>query len=174
MFGGFLLLLNAVAFAAFTWPALTRARRAEGRSSDVAVQRAGLESLWSQLVARRDLVEQNRKDIETLKTDYLKFRASDLFAAQRDIEKLATDAGLRPRRSTYAIEKVKGTDLVRCTVNLPLDGSYSNLTEFLTRVETAKRFIVVDEMQLSQDEQGAKMNLRLSAIFKEADTREAQ
>ena len=69
---------------------------------------------------------------------------------------------------------MKGTGLVRCEVTLPLDGSYLNLTGFLSRIESAKRFIVVDQMALVQEEQGARMNLKLSAIFKEGDTRASQ
>ena len=33
------------------------------------------------------------------------------------------------------------------------------------RLESGKRFIVVDQLALSQDEHGAKMNLKLSALF---------
>lgn len=172
LLGVALLAGNLLALAIYTWPRLTGVRRAERRADDVAVQRAGLESLWSQMVARKALVEQNRQDIEALKTEHLKFRETDLFAAQREIEKLAVDAGLRPRRSSYSIERIKGTDLVRCSITVPLDGSYSNLTDFLGRVESATRFIVVDQMALSQDDTSAKMNLRLFAVFKEGETRE--
>ena len=87
---------------------------------------------------------------------------------------LAKAAGLRPKRSTYAIESIKGTGLVRCKVTLPLDGSYVSLTGFLSRIGSTPRFIVVDEMALAQDEQGARMNLTLSAIFKDGDLRASQ
>jgi Tfp pilus assembly protein PilO len=69
---------------------------------------------------------------------------------------------------------VRGTDLVRCEVTLPLDGSYANLTGFLARLESTERFIVVDQMALVQEEDGARMNLKLSAIFKEGDARATQ
>ena len=59
-------------------------------------------------------------------------------------------------------------------VALPLDGSYSNLTGFLARIASARRFIVVEQMALAQEEQGARMSLRLSAIFKDGDTRATQ
>ena len=49
-----------------------------------------------------------------------------------------------------------------------------SLTAFLARIESAKRFILVEQMALSQEDQGAKMNLRLSAIFKDGDTRATQ
>jgi Tfp pilus assembly protein PilO len=172
--GGLLLLLNAVVFAAFTWSRLTRVRRAESRAVEVSARRESLERLWAQVEARKELVARNRADMERLNRDYLKPRAEDLFAAQREIEKLARDAGLRPKKSSYALQRVKGTGLVRCEVTLPLDGSYLNLTGFLSRIESTKRFIVVDQMALVQEEQGARMNLKLSAIFKEGDTRASQ
>ncbi len=172
--GALLLVINGVVFAAFTWPRLNRVRRAESRAQEVSARRAALQSVWSQVAIRKELVTQNRKDIESLSRDYLKPRAEDLFAAQREIEKLARDAGLRPKKSTYALEKIKGTDLVRCQVTLPLDGSYTSLTRFLSRVESARRFIVVDQMALAQEERGARMSLKLSAIFKDGDSRAAQ
>lgn len=169
VFGALLLVVNGAAFAAFTWPRLTRVRRAESRARDVSARRAALERVWSQVQARKELLNQNRKDIETLNRDHLKYRSEDLFAAQREIEKLARDAGLKPKKSTYSLVRIKGTDLVRCEVTLPLDGSYSNLTGLLARIQSAKRFIVVDQMALAQDEEqaGARMNLKLSAVFKE-------
>jgi len=171
LLGAFLLLANAVVFAAFTWPRMNSVRRAENRALEVAARRAALEKTWSQVSTRRALLVQNRADIESLSRDHLKFRADDLSGAQREIEKLARDSGLKPRRSAYAISKVRGTDLVRCEVTLPLDGSYANLTGFLARLESTERFIVVDQMALVQEEDGARMNLKLSAIFKEGGAR---
>ena len=170
MTGLTLLLVNLIAFAAFTWPRLTRVRRAEARASEVSARRAGLEALWAQVEARKELVARNRADIDSLNRDHLKSRAEDLFAAQREIERLAREAGLHPKTSSYVLQDIEGTNLVRCEVTLPLDGSYVNLTGFLNRIESAQRFIVVDQMALSQDEQGARMNLRLSVIFKDGDT----
>ena len=163
--GAALLATNIVALGVFTWPRVTRVRRAETRAQDVAARTAELEDLWARVAARKTLVAQNRSDIETLRRDRIKPRGADLFAAQREIEKLARDSGLKPIRSTYAVEPVKGTGLVTCAVTLPLDGSYENLISFLDRVESGKRFIVVDQLALSQDEHGAKMNLKLSALF---------
>lgn len=167
LLGALLLVANGLAFAALTWPRLTRAREAESQARDTSVRRAALEKVWSETVARKETLAQNRRDIEALSRDYLKDRREDLFATQREIEKLAKDAGLQPQRSSYALSKVKNTDLVRCEVVLPLDGAYANLTGFLARLETAKRFVVIDQMALAEDETGARMNLRLSAIFKD-------
>lgn len=172
--GAFLLLANAVLFAVFTWPKLNSVRRAESRALGVSARRAALEKIWSQVSNRKAVLAQNRRDIESLTRDHLRYRADDLFGAQREIEKLARDAGLKPKKSAYSISKVRGTELIRCEVTLPLDGSYANLTGFLSRIESAKRFIVVDQMALVQEEDGARMNLKLSAIFKEGDPRATQ
>lgn len=169
--GAVLLAVNAVVFAAVTWPRLTGVRRAESRAEAVASRRAELQTLWSTLRARRELLARNRQDIERLSRDYLKPRATDLFAAQREIERLAKEAGLKTRTSTYDVEKIVGTDLVRCQVTLPLDGSYSNLTGFLSRIAATERFIVVDQMALTENEQGARMSLKLSAVFTDGDPR---
>jgi len=174
MSGSLLLAVNLAVFAAFSWPRLTRVRRAEGRAQEVSAQRAALERVWSQVISRREVLARDRTDIEILNRDHLKPRTDDLFAAQREIERIAKDAGLRPKRSTYALESIKGTGLVRCKVTLPLDGSYVNLTAFLGRIGATRRFIVVDEMALAQDDQGARMNLTLSAIFKDGDSRASQ
>lgn len=169
--GAILLVINLLVSAVFTWPRFTRVRRAESRAQQVAERKATVEKLWAQVASRKKLVDQNRRDIESLKRDHLKLRSEDLFAAQRAIEQMATEAGLRPKRSAYAISKVNETDLVRCEVSLPLDGTYANLTGFLSRIESGRRFILVEQMALTQDDQAARMNLKLSAIFKEGDSR---
>jgi Tfp pilus assembly protein PilO len=171
LLGALLLVANGIALAFFTWPRLTRVRRAESRALEVAARRAELEALWSRVTERKNVLARNRQDIEILYRDHLKARADDLFQAQREIDTLAREAGLRPKQSTYSMATIRGTDLVRCEVSLPLDGSYANLTGFLDRIETTKRFIVVDQMGLTRDEGGARMNLKLSAIFKEGGAR---
>lgn len=163
--GAALLAVNGVAFAAFTWPRLNAVRRAEARALEVSTRKQTLEKVWQRLSARAELLAQDRRDIERLTRDHLKPRATDLFPAQREIESLARASGLRSVKSAYAMEEIKGTGLVRCRVTLPLDGTYRSLTDFLSRVERSERFIVVDQMALSQDQAGARMNLRLSAIF---------
>jgi hypothetical protein len=170
-FGAILFLLNAAILAAVTWPRLTRVRRSEERAAQVAKRRAELEAVWTRLTARRELVEKNRADIERLGSEYLKPRATDLFAAQREIEALAKASGLKPKQSAYTIRAIKGTDLVRCEVGLPLDGSYANLTAFLSRVETTKRFLLVDELKLNREDAGARMSLTLWALFREGGER---
>lgn len=172
--GGLLLAVNSVAFATLTWPRLSSVRRAENRAMEVTARKAALESVWAQFTARKEVVARNRDDIATLRRDLLKDRAKDLFAAQREVETLARESGLRTRRSTYTMEDIRGTGLVRCLIDLPLDGTYRELTSFLARIETAKRFIVVDQMSLSRNEEGAKMNLKLSAVFKEEDAGDAR
>lgn len=169
-----LLAVNAVVLATFTWPRLTRVRRAESRAVEVATRRASLEKLWAQVVARKELVAQNRKDMESLSRDFLKPRTEDLFAAQREIERLAVEAGLQPKKSGYDVDRIKGTNLVRCEVTLPLDGTYANLTGFLARIAAARRFIVVDQMSLSQEQEAAKMSLKLRAVFTDGESRESR
>jgi Tfp pilus assembly protein PilO len=168
-FGLFILLVNALILAVFTW--LSGVRRAESRALEVASRRATLEGVWAQVEARKSLVATNRKDIESLRRDHLKPRDLDLFAAQREIERLATEAGLKPKQSNYDVSSVEGTDLVRCEVTLPLDGSYANLTGFLSRVAASNRFLVVDQMSLSEDAEAARMSLKLSAVFTEGGSR---
>ena len=168
LFGVVILIVNSLVLAAFNWPRLSRARRAESRAQEVAARRATLEALWARVVARKALVAQNRKDIEALTRDHLKPRGHDLFAAQREIERLAIESGLKPKRSDYEVSEVKGTHLVRCEVTLPLDGSYANLSGFLSRVAASKRFLVVDQMSLSRDDERARMSLKLSAVFTES------
>ena len=70
-------------------PRLTRVRRAENRAIEVATRRAALEALWSRVTERKELLAQNRKEIEVLYRDHLKERAIDLFSTQREIEALA-------------------------------------------------------------------------------------
>ena len=114
--GVLLLAINGVAFASFTWPRLNSVRRAESRAREITHRKTALEALWSQVAARKDVVARNRQDIEVLSRDHLKNKSDDLFAAQREIEKLARAAGLLPRRSSYSLSEIKGTDLVRCEI----------------------------------------------------------
>ncbi|MEO5761375.1 MAG: hypothetical protein ABIR28_03600, partial [Vicinamibacteria bacterium] len=66
--GAVLLAINLVAFGAITWPRLNRVRSAESRAQNIAVQRVALETLWTQLAARKTLAGQNRLDAAALRS----------------------------------------------------------------------------------------------------------
>jgi Tfp pilus assembly protein PilO len=157
--------LNLVTFAAFTWRKLTEVRRAEARATEVEERLRASEGALAVARKQSETIRANERDIAAFKARYLKDLASDLLDAQREIDALARASGISAPTTSYTLSRVKGTDLVRCAVGLPVEGSYRNLIGLIERVESSPRFLTLADLALSSGESKAQLKLEVSAYF---------
>lgn len=84
------------------------------------------------------------------------------------LDRTARASGVTKKGSEYDYEVVKDSRLVRVKGTVSLEGSYGNIRRFLYAAETAKEFIVIEKVELSEsstnvtggsDTLGVKLNL---------------
>ena len=92
--------------------------------------------------------------VAELGTFYTDVLPADLAAARRlthlRLAQVALDSGLQFERFSFDPEPMKDSSLTRVKGELVLTGSYAQVRQFVHRVETAKDFVVVDDIGLAE------------------------
>jgi Tfp pilus assembly protein PilO len=68
------------------------------------------------------------------------------------IEQLAAQSNLRLERQTSDPKPQRDSDLVKFTYSATLSGEYRNIRRFIHELETAPEFLVLENVQVSQNE----------------------
>ena len=72
------------------------------------------------------------------------------------IEQLAAQCDLRLERETSNPDELRDSQLVKFIYRAALSGEYRNIRRFIHSLEIAPEFLVLENVQLSQDEQDNK------------------
>lgn len=138
--------------------------------------------------ARRDAADARGARTSTVRADdelkrFYEGVLATSFPQARDIadfwlDRTARQAGVTKRESQYEYELVKHSHLVRVSGKVDLEGSYSDIRRFLYAAETAKEFIVIDKVELSENSSTAPgasdalaLTLELSTYYVAADAK---
>lgn len=159
--------LNAAVFLAFTLPRSMQARSQASRLSalrgEVARERARVEDLRR----REAILVENAAARDRLYGELIGDRRQTMVAVLKELGALATGLGLRLERQGYSWEDEKGLPLQRLVVQLPVAGSYGQLTAFLGRLEEWSRFATVDTVTLrGRGGADAALDIALSIYFR--------
>lgn len=164
--------LNLVAFLAFTLPRSWRVKSVASRAGSLRESVARERAATAALRRRVETAAQNARDVERFYRDLVAPREETLVATLEEIEAMAHKPGLVAGRRSYSREEIKGAPITRVAINLPLEGSYAQLVDFLASVERGKRFLTVDRIAIGQNrnERGdsARLQVELSAFFTSA------
>jgi Tfp pilus assembly protein PilO len=163
-----LLAVNLAVFAAHTLPRSLRVRSATERSAEARAELERTRRVNATLRAEAEAIRANAADAERFFRDMVGSERSDLLPLLEDVERMAREPGLKPGRRSFTPEPVRGSELTRVKVTLPLEGSYRQLVSFLGRVEGSSRFLTVDRVSLRGGDAGpATLQVELSAYFRD-------
>ncbi len=155
---------NLAFYLAVTYPVTARARGATQRAESARLALAAAER--DHQVARATESGKSRAEAE-LKKFYREVLPAGLAAARRmaslDLNRIAEESRVQAQRQTMSQEQVKDSDLVRLHVTMDLQGDYDSLRKFVYRVETARDFLVIDNVALSPStDQKGQLRLALA------------
>jgi Tfp pilus assembly protein PilO len=87
-----------------------------------------------------------------------------------ELQSVAEEAGLDLNQITYAHEQEKDSDLLRYKLNFTLEGSYSDIKQFVHALEQSPRLIIIEQIGLQgvgQDrDTDVRLQLNLEAFFR--------
>src|SRR3990170_6017795 len=142
-------------------------------------EQAALASATALAAARRDFAAaratvagKGQADLE-LQKFYSEVLPPDVDGARRitflRIEQLATQAGLRLERGSSSPQAAHDSTLVKFTYTAALSGEYRNIRRFIHDLETAPEFLVLENVQLSQnesDERGLNVTVQIATYYR--------
>lgn len=157
---------NAIVFAVYTLPRSMRAQSIKARVETLRAEAERERATVAQLRQRVEALRANTKDTERLYREVLGDRGKDLVPTIEEVEKIASDLGLKPLNRSFDHARVAGLPLVRTVIHMPLRGTYSQLVSFLDRVERSKRFLVVDQVSLREQGGQADLTVAVATYFR--------
>jgi Tfp pilus assembly protein PilO len=156
-----LVAVNGVVFAAYSLPRAYQVRNVTARAAEARQELAREREAAAALRESADTMRANARDAERFYRDVVASQRPDLISLLEEVEKMATEPGLKPGVRSYRLEGVKEASLTRVSVTLPLEGTYGQLVAFLDRVERSKHFVTVDRIGLTSGLPGGVVTLRV-------------
>jgi Tfp pilus assembly protein PilO len=162
-----LLALNALVFAAYTVPRGLQVRNATARAAEARKSLDEARQATAALRRQAETIRSNATDTQRFYQDLVVGGRAELLPLLEDIDRMATEPGLKPSARTYNLEEVKGADLTRVRVQLAVQGSYEQLLGFLDRVERSERFLTIDRVDLNAGgAEGPSLRVEVSAYVR--------
>lgn len=164
------LLLNLAAYAVWVYPLRGQVLAAEQRE---AAARQALATAQRDHQAAQGIVFGKDQAANDLKTFYQDVLPADLSGARRisyvRLAQLARESNLRYQRGAFEPKESRDSMLTRLQITLVLEGDYESVHRFIYRVETAKEFVVIDNLALTQGTELTSplvLTLSLSTYFR--------
>lgn len=166
------LVLNILAWVFVVAPLSTRVANVEqrGHTADGTLAAARLDHQQ----ATSALTGKDRASTE-LATFYKEVLPAGLSAARKltypRLEQLATRAGLAVRNYRFETVDLRDSALTRAQVEMALTGSYESMRAFVHAIESAREFVVIDNIGLAEGSDAARdlsLTLELSTYFRSA------
>lgn len=144
--------------------------------ASLQVRQAEFQRLQAEHEATRDVVEQMRElqaKLQNAIQNRLQFsrqnfllREGAFSAMLEDLERLATQNGLRTGGVSYALQEEREQALVKVEATLAVEGGYSDLVHFINRLEQSEVFWIIDSLNVSGSiSRELRLNLQMETYF---------
>ncbi|MSV28831.1 MAG: hypothetical protein EXQ52_08800 [Bryobacterales bacterium] len=159
---GLLLLANvgAALFAFHPWGGSAEdvLRRLEQLRAQSLAQQAALKR--SQALVLK--IEKGRKEGDQFLAQYTLSRRISFSAIVGELDRVAMDAGIKPKGYTYTMEPVEGSDtLTTLRISADFESPYPNLTRFMNLLDRSPKFLIIESMQATPQQSGPMLNVSL-------------
>jgi type IV pilus assembly protein PilO len=147
-----------------------------GSAEDLARQ---MDSLKAQLAANQLRLNQTKDIVEKVQkaraagdrfmSAYMVSRRSAFSTLISETNKMAIDAGMKPRESSWALEPVEGSDTVgQLTISANYEGSYASLFKFVNELDKSPRFLIIETLSATPQQSGAlAVNVKLDTFIRD-------
>ena len=144
---------------------------ANGEASRREQMRLQLGRRTATLNALRDIAKRftdSRQRYVEFTNNYLFQRDKLASELLQELDQISAEAGLTRNRVGYRLDQEPVFGLQRIAITLPVEGSYSNIRNFLNMLEGHEKFIVIDSMALVSEREGTgtiRLDVSLSTLF---------
>lgn len=162
--------LNALAYGLGVYPLM---RRVDGQESRVLTAQRGVVIARQQLEAAKTSATAKGRAATDLETFYREVLPATQAEARRvtylRLARLAEDARVRYERRSVDQVQPRESDLVELKTVMVLEGEYNQVRTFIHRLETSPEFVVIRDVQLSQQEETSaplSLTVELATFFR--------
>ena len=166
-------LANAVAFSVYRFGYADQVKSLENDLGEVQKQLQPLSLRRKELERQLQRAGAAEAAVRQLYEERFATRSQRLTAVTTEVKDLARKAGLNPRSLSYPSQDIEDYGLVKRSFVFPVEGTYSELRQFLNLLELSDSFLTLEEISLTEAgaDQGPelRMSLSLSTLFSRDD-----
>jgi hypothetical protein len=173
---GALLLFNVIAalilFKPWGGSADDLERRIDAMRAQLPLQQAAL----ARTKALVEKVQKARAEGDRFMSQYMLDERTAYSSVLGELDRDATQAGLKPREIQDNVEPIDGSDtLGMMTISANYEGPYPNLTKFINELDRSKQFLIIESLQASPQPVGQAVNVNFKLnTFVRAEAGELQ
>lgn len=150
-----------------------------GSAEDLAREQIDLQQRLTSIEARlektKSLVtkaERAREDGDGFLAEYTTERRTIFSTIFAELERVAHEAGIQPRPSSYELEPVEGSDtLYQMNISAAYEGSYANLIKFVNLLDKSPRFLIIESLMAAPQQSNAgdllSVSIKLDTFVRE-------
>lgn len=148
-----------------------------GSADDLRREQAELQGQLAQMQARLantrrlvDKVQLGRKEGDQFLDKYVTDRRTTFSTILQELDTTAQQAGIKPRDKSVELNPIEGSDtLEMMSITAGYEASYASLQKFVNLLDKSPRFLIIESMQASPQQNGQVLNvsLKLDTFVKE-------
>jgi len=168
---GVLLVANLVAAVLAIKPFGGSADDLRREQSDLRRQAGQLQARFANTKRLVDKVELARREGDDFLAKYFADRRTTYSTVMEELQHAAQEAGVKPRTSSAELNAIEGSDTLEwMSITVGCEGLYANLLKFVNLLDKSPRFLIIESMQASPEQNSQMINvtLKLDAFVKEA------
>jgi len=114
-------------------------------------------------------VDQSREEGTTFIATYMTSRRATYSTIIGEINAIATNAGMKSKDAVIGLDAIQGTDsLDVMTITASFEGDYKNLVNFINQIDRSKRFLIIESLAASPQQNGKlQITVKLNTFVKE-------
>ena len=114
-------------------------------------------------------VDKGREEGTKFISAYMTSRRATYSTIISEINAMALNAGMKSKDAGFGLEAVQGTDNIdMMTVTASFEGGYRNLLTFVNLVDKSRRFLIIESLGASPQQNGnLQVTLKLNTFVKE-------
>lgn len=164
-------LANVATYLAYTLPRSLQKKNVASRVEQLTVELSEDRARVAALKARTQTIVSNRKDAREFMDSRIGAPGTSLVPILSEVESLAKGQGLTVGTQGFNRESVEGLPLDRFEINMPVTGTYDQVTGLLVQLEGSAHFLTLDQISARQQQGGTgegsvALNLLFSAYFR--------
>lgn len=159
---GVLLAANLVAAIVAIKPFGGSAEDLRREQADLRRQLAGMQQRLANTKRMVDKAENARRDGDEFIGNYFTDRRTTYSTVIGELERTAQEAGIKLRQDNLELNPIEGSDTMQMmSITVAYEGPYGGLTKFVNLLDKSPRFLIIESMQASPQQNGALLTVTL-------------
>lgn len=163
-----LLAANAVFYAMMIRPRMQAYQDLEGAKTEFTREFTTAERTQKVLADFYDKLNATESNTESFYKKVLGTKQERLIQIQQEINDIGAEFRINPETVSYSNTDKDEDGLELFSIQLPVEGDYSDLRNFISRIESSKSFLIVDSISLQGTKEGGlqlQLNINVTTYF---------